>query len=111
MGTTQYVRVKQGSLVSAMVWMFVISILLFWLPVLGGLIAGFVGGQKAGSVGNAILAVFLPGIIFFVAIFLLAASLIGIPLLGLAAGMGGLWLSVLHVGPLLVGAIIGGATA
>ena len=111
MGTTQYVRVKQGSVVSAMVWMFVISILLFWLPVLGGLIAGFVGGRKAGSLGNAILAVFLPGIIFFVVIFLLAASLIGIPLIGLAAGMGGLWLSVLHVGPLLVGAILGGATA
>ncbi len=107
MGTGQ----KQGSIGSAMVWMFVISILLFWLPVLGGLIAGFVGGRKAGGVGSAILAVFLPGIIFFVAIFLLAASLIGIPLIGVAAGMGGLWLSVLHVGPLLVGAIVGGATA
>ena len=107
MGTGQ----KRGSIGSAMVWMFVISILLFWLPILGGLIAGFVGGRKAGSLGSAILAVFLPGIIFFVAIFLLAASLIGIPLIGVAAGMGGIWLSVLHVGPLLVGAIVGGATA
>jgi hypothetical protein len=94
-----------------MLWMFLISILLFWLPIVGGLIAGFVGGRKAGTVGNGILAVFLPGIIFFVLIFLLAASLIGIPLIGLAAGAGGLWLSVMHVGPLLVGAIIGGATA
>ncbi|MDT8071214.1 MAG: hypothetical protein ROO76_23910 [Terriglobia bacterium] len=111
MGTTQYARAKQDSVLSGMVWMFVISILLFWLPVLGGLIAGFVGGRKAGSLGRAILAVFLPGIIFFVAIFVLAASLIGIPLIGVAAGLGGLWLSVLHVGPLLVGAIIGGATA
>ena len=102
---------KQGSVFSAMVWMFVISLLLFWLPVLGGLIAGFVGGRKAGSVGSAILAVFLPGIIFFVLLFLLAASLVGIPLIGLAAGAGGLWFSVIHVGPLLVGAIIGGATA
>lgn len=91
--------------------MFVISLLLFWLPVLGGLIAGFVGGRKAGSVGSAIVAVFLPGIIFFVAIFLLTASLIGIPLIGLAAPIGGLWLGVLHVGPLLLGAILGGATA
>ncbi len=111
MGTTQYSRVKQGSIGAAMVWMFVISLLLFWLPVLGGLIAGFVGGRKAGGVGSAILAVFLPGIIFFVAIFLLAATLIGIPLIGVAAGLGGLWLGVLHVGPLLVGAIVGGATA
>ena len=37
--------VKKGSIGSAMLWMFVISILLFWLPVLGGLIAGFVGGR------------------------------------------------------------------
>jgi hypothetical protein len=102
---------KQGSIGSAMVWMFIISLLLFWLPILGGLIAGFVGGRKAGGVGNAILAVFLPGIILFVSIFLLAASLIGIPLIGVAAGLGGVWLSVLHVGPLLVGAIVGGATA
>jgi hypothetical protein len=102
---------KQGSIGSAMLWMFVISILLFWLPILGGLIAGFVGGRKAGSVGSAIVAVFLPGIIFFVVLLLLAASLIGIPLIGIAAGAGGLWLSVLHVGPLLIGAIIGGATA
>jgi hypothetical protein len=111
MGTRQYARVKQGSIGAAMVWMFVLSILLFWLPVVGGLIAGFVGGRKAGSLGSAIVAVFLPGIIFFVTIFVLAASLIGIPLIGVAAGLGGVWLSVLHVGPLLVGAILGGATA
>jgi hypothetical protein len=102
---------KQGSIVSAMVWMFVISILLFWIPILGSLIAGFVGGRKAGSVGSAIVAVFLPGIIFFIVLFLLAASLVGIPLIGIAAGAGGLMLSLMHVGPLLIGAIIGGATA
>ncbi len=101
----------KGSVGSAMVWMFVISLLLFWLPVLGPLIAGFVGGRKAGGLGAAIVAVFLPGIIFFVILFLLAASLVGIPLIGVAAGMGGLMLSVIHVGPMLVGAIIGGATA
>jgi hypothetical protein len=102
---------KQGSIVSAMWWMFLVSLLLFWMPVLGGLIAGFVGGKKAGSVGSAIVAVFLPGILFFVLLLLLAASLVGIPLIGIAAPLGGIWLSILHVGPLLIGAIIGGATA
>lgn len=92
-------------------WMFLVSLLLFWMPVLGGLIAGFVGGKKAGSVGSAIVAVFLPGILFFVLLLLLAASLVGIPLIGIAAPLGGIWLSILHVGPLLIGAIIGGATA
>jgi hypothetical protein len=102
---------KRGSIGSAMVWMFVISILLFWIPILGSLIAGFVGGRKAGGVGSAIVAVFLPGIIFFLVLFFLAASLVGIPLIGIAAGAGGLMLSLIHVGPLLIGAIIGGATA
>lgn len=102
---------KQDSIGSAMVWMLVISILLFWIPIVGSLIAGFVGGRKAGGVGSAIVAVFLPGIIFFVVLFLLAASLVGIPLIGIAAGAGGLMLSLLHVGPLLIGAILGGATA
>ena len=101
----------KGSIGAAIGWMFIISILLFWLPVLGPLIAGFVGGKKAGGVGAAIVAVFLPGIVFFVVLFLLAASLVGIPLIGIAAGAGGLMLSVIHVGPLLIGAIIGGAMA
>ena len=101
----------KGSIGAAIGWMFIISILLFWLPVLGPLIAGFVGGKKAGGVGAAIVAVLLPGIVYFVVLFLLAASLVGIPLIGVAAGAGGLMLSVIHVGPLLIGAIIGGAMA
>ncbi len=102
---------KQGSILAAMVWMFIISLLLFWLPVIGPLIAGFVGGRKAGGVGSAVIAVFLPGIIFAVALFLMAASIVGIPLIGFVAGAGGIALSLVHVGPLLVGAILGGATA
>ena len=47
---------SEGSILSAIVWMFIISILLFWLPVVGPLVAGFVGGMKAGGVGSAVLA-------------------------------------------------------
>lgn len=102
---------KPGSIMSAMGWMFLISILLFWLPVAGPLIAGIVGGKKAGGVGNALAAVFLPGLIFAVALFALATTLTGIPLLGVVAAAGGFALSVAHVGPLLVGAIVGGVLA
>ncbi len=104
-------RRKKGSIGSAIFWMFFISLLLFWLPVLGPLIAGIVGGKKAGGVGSAIVAVFLPGIVFGVALFVLASSLSGIPLLGAIAGAGGFTLSLSHIGPLLVGAIIGGVLA
>jgi hypothetical protein len=102
---------KEGSIGAGILWMFVMSLLLFWLPVVGPFLAGLVGGKKSGSVGNAIAAVFLPGVLFAVALFFLATSLTGLPLLGAVAGAGGLALSMAHVGPLLLGAIIGGLIA
>ncbi len=98
---------RPGSIGSAIVWMFVLSILLFWLPVIGPLIAGFVGGRKAGGLGNAIIAVILPAVLFGVALFFLGSLLTGIPLLGMIAGAGGAILALAHVGPLLLGAILG----
>src|SRR5690348_11953101 len=98
---------RRGSIASAILWMFILSILLFWLPIVGPLIAGFVGGRKAGTVGDAILAVTIPGVCFGVGLFLLAAILTGVPLIGLIAGAGGALLVLAHVGPLLIGAIIG----
>jgi hypothetical protein len=95
----------------AMLWMTVISLLLFWLPVFGPFIAGFVGGRVAGGVGSAIIATFLPAVIFGVLLFVLATALTGIPLLGALAAAGGVVLAVAHIGPLLVGAILGGVLA
>ena len=101
----------QGSIASGAIWRFVLSILLFWLPLIGSILAGLVGGKKAGGVGNAILAVFLPGLVLGVLLFLFSSVLTGLPLLGIVAGAGGFMLSVSHVGPLLLGAIIGGLLA
>ena len=44
---------NEGSIISGVIWMFVVSVLLFWLPGIGSLIAGIVGGMKAGGVVNA----------------------------------------------------------
>jgi hypothetical protein len=101
----------ERSILRAMFWMTMISVLLFWLPVLGPAIAGFVGGRKAGGVGPAVIAAFLPGILVGAILFVLASALTGIPLLGAVAGLGGMAIAFAHVGPLLVGAIIGGAVA
>ena len=98
---------REGSVLRGMIWMFVLSVLLFWLPVAGPLIAGFVGGRKSGSLGNAVLAVLLPGVVFGVILFFMASLLTGIPLVGAMAGAGGLALGFAHVGPLLLGAIVG----
>jgi hypothetical protein len=103
------VRCQKGDVISGAIWMCLISLLLFWLPVFGPFIAGFVGGRKAGTVGSAILAVFLPALLLAVFLFSFATVLTGIPLLGIVAGTGSFFLVVGGVGPLLVGAIIGGA--
>jgi hypothetical protein len=92
-------------------WMFLISILLFWLPLAGPLIAGVVGGQKAGGVGPAIIAVFLPIAVTGIALFFFGSALTGLPLIGAIAGLGAFALLVAHVGPMLLGAIIGGLLA
>jgi hypothetical protein len=102
---------KRGSVLSGMLWMSVLSLLLFWLPVLGPFVAGLVGGKKSGGVGEALAAVFLPGILFGFLLFVMATTLSGVPLLGVVAGMGGLVLSLVHIGPLLLGAIVGGLLA
>lgn len=101
---------KRGSVGSAIMWMFVLEILLFWIPFVGSLIAGFVGGRKAGGVGNAIVAVFLPIVVFSIVLGLLAATVVAIPLVGAFAGLGGFMFAAVHVGPLLLGAIAGGLT-
>ncbi len=54
---------KKGSITIGMIWMFVISLLLFWLPAIGPLIAGIVGGKVAGGVGSGLLAAILPGLL------------------------------------------------
>lgn len=84
-----------GSITKAMLWMLFISVLLFWLPFIGPLIAGLVGGKKAGGVGSAIIAVFLPALIVGVGVFALASVISGLPVMGAVAGLGGLTLALL----------------
>jgi hypothetical protein len=102
---------NKGSIIMAMIWMFVISLLLFWLPALGPLIAGIVGGKVAGSVGGGFLAVLLPGLILALALFFAGTMLTGLPLIGAIAGGSVIVLVVIQVAPLLIGALIGGLLA
>lgn len=103
---------NSGSVIGGSLWMLFISILLFWLPIFGPLIAGVVGGMKSGGVGSAIVAVFLPGIAMgLLLVFLPVASLGGLPVIGaiIAAALAfGVIFIGLQIGLLLVGAIIGG---
>ena len=102
---------KNGSMIMGMIWMFVISLLLFWLPAFGPLIAGIVGGKVAGGVGSGMLAALLPGILLAVALFVGGTMLTALPVIGAVIAGGGLLLYVFYIPPLLVGALIGGLMA
>lgn len=88
-----------------------LSLLLFWLPAVGPLIAGSVGGFKSGTVRRALLAVVLPGIGMGILAFAGVTWLTHFALWGVLAGVGGLVLAFVHVGPMLAGAIAGGLAA
>ena len=101
----------KGNLLIAMFWMVLISLILFWLPVFGPIIAGFAGGRVAGSISRALLAAILPALIMGTVLFATASILTGMPLIGILAGAGGFILVISHAGFLLVGAILGGSLA
>lgn len=88
-----------------------LSLLLFWLPVFGPLIAGLVGGWKAGSPGRAGAAVFLPALLTGLLAFAGVTYLTDWYVWGLLAGLGGVLLSLLNIVPLLGGALLGGLVA
>lgn len=91
--------------------MFVLSIVLFWLPLLGPLVAGFAGGRVAGNARSAMLAVSLPGLVLAGLILFFSTALLGMPLLGVFAGLGAFTLVMAHIAPMAAGALLGGATA
>jgi len=99
---------KRGSVGRGLFWMILLSILLFWLPVVGAFLAGLVGGKKSGSLGNALLAAIFPALIFGALLTFLATVFTGLPVIGLVAGLGGTIFALSHVVPLLLGAFIGG---
>jgi len=101
----------QGSVFWGSFWMLVLSVLLFWLPGLGSLIAGVVGGKIAGSVGRAFLASILPSLVLGAALLLLAQWLTGIAWLAALIALGTVMFAIIGAGTLVVGALIGGLLA
>ncbi len=102
------VSANRGSVGSAMLWMIGLSILLFWLPTVGPLIAGFVGGRKAGGIGAALVAAIIPAILVGVLLFLLG-TLVELPIIGALVGAGLFFILLFESAPLLIGAGVGGA--
>ncbi len=99
---------NKGSIISAILWMAVLSILLGWIPILGSLIAGYVGGKKAGSVSNALIAVALPALLLAILIYTVFSS---IPIVGALIAGAAFTVVIVYNLILVFGAVIGGASA
>ena len=101
---------QDSSIVVSALWMIVISLLLFFLPAINGLIGGAVGGYKAGSAGRGLSAAILPSVIVGLSLWGLLASF-DRPVLGFFGGLAvGLWALISSVS-LLIGAALGGVMA
>ncbi|MEX2525413.1 MAG: hypothetical protein WD750_10675 [Gammaproteobacteria bacterium] len=102
---------SNGSIILGMIWMFIISLLLIWLPALGPLIAGIVGGKLAGGVGRGLVAALFPGLLLALGLFFFGTVLTGLPMLGALIAGSSVVLYLLYVPILLIGALIGGLLA
>lgn len=90
--------------------MIVLAIVLFWLPVVGPLIAGFVGGRKSGGVGPALISSIVPALLA-AGLLLLIGTAFGLPIVGAIAGAGVFIILLVETVPMMLAAIVGGATA
>lgn len=97
---------------SGSAWMIGLSLVLGWIPIVGPLVAGFVGGRRAGSPRAAAVAAILPALIVgaLVAIVVWALPQIGFGVAALFGAAVVLWIG-LQMGLVLLGAIAGGAMA
>lgn len=101
----------KGSILLGMIWMFVISLLLIWLPALGPLIAGIVGGKTAGGVFRGFAAALLPGVLLAIFLFLFGSAFTGLPVIGAVLAGSSILLYLIYIPVLLIGALIGGLLA
>jgi hypothetical protein len=88
--------------------MVVVTLLLFFLPGVNGLIGGAIGGYKAGSAGRGLAAAVLPAVVVAVVLGILLAAF-GLPIIGFLAGLATAVVVLLADVGLFIGAAIGGA--
>jgi hypothetical protein len=60
----------------AVKYTFVLTLLLWWLPIFGQMIAGYVGGRRAGSPIKAIVAAFVPVVTIFTIMYLFSSGML-----------------------------------
>jgi len=99
---------RPTNVVIGAIWMVVITLALFFLPAINGLIGGFVGGYLVGSPIRGFWAAIIPAIAAAIGLWILLA-LLHLPIVGFLAGATvGAFIVIADVG-MLIGAVVGGA--
>ncbi len=98
----------RSNIVEGSLWMIGLTLALFFLPAVNGLIGGLIGGYRVGHFGRALLAAILPSIVVAIGLVLIFA-LFNAPVWGLFAGATGALIVFLADLGIFVGAAIGGA--
>lgn len=88
--------------------MLILAIFLSWLPILGPLVAGFVGGRMVGEEKRALAVALIPAVLLAGVLALILAAF-DLPVVGAVAGFGALVIVAVQELPLLLGAWFGGA--
>lgn len=98
---------ERSSMITGALWMTGISIALFFIPAINGLVGGLVGGYKIGHVRRALIASLIPAAVVALATWLIIAFT-DAPVIGLFAGLAAGILILFADFGLFVGAAIGG---
>lgn len=98
---------RKDSIFVGALWMIGITLALFFVPAVNGLVGGLVGGYRVGSVNRAVTAALLPAVVVALALTAFLA-LWNLPVLGVFAGLTAAVLVVLADLGLLLGALAGG---
>ncbi len=82
---------RRRGIVSGSIWMTVVPLALFFMPVLNGLVAGLVGGYRIGDARRAVVAAVLPAGVVALGLWLLfrgedAPAWIAVSIVALFAG-------------------------
>ena len=101
---------ERTNVVVGSIWMLVITVALFFLPLVNGLVGGLVGGYKVGGWKRALAAAVLPAVVASVVLWVLVAAM-GAPVWGFVAGTALAVIILLADVGIFLGAIIGGKAA
>lgn len=85
---------KEHNILTGMWYVFILSCLLWWLPVFGQMIAGYLGGRRAGSPTKGVMVAIIP--VFIIMLLLIGMDMGALPFLVSIAQIPGMMLSGLQ---------------